>query len=76
LEACGIATIPQESTTQAGPHLPVFGCQHTKRISSNFGCWEFVRICQDRLQITKNFTLGQEREVVLIEDIEPICGSK
>jgi hypothetical protein len=72
-EACCVATIPRKGTTQAGPHLPVFGCQHSKRVSGDFGRWKLVRICHDRLQVAKDLTLGQEREVVLVEDVEPIC---
>jgi hypothetical protein len=71
-EACSITTVPREGAAQAGPHLAILGGENTKRISSDLGCWQLVRIGDNRLQVPKSLTFGKKWTVVLIQDIKPI----
>jgi hypothetical protein len=71
-EACSVTTFSREGGAQAGPHFSILGGENTKRISSDLGCWQFVRIGDNRLQVPKDLTFGKKWTVVLIQDVKPI----
>jgi len=71
-ETCSVTTVLREGAAQAGPHLAVLGGEHTKCITSDLGCWQFVRIGDNRLQVAKHFAFGKKWAVLLIQDVKPI----
>lgn len=72
IQTTRILPIRPHVLSQARPNLPVLCGEHTDSRFGELGDGSTVRVGDDGLQVAQDLTLGEERPILVVEDIEPV----
>ena len=73
LQARLVVVVIGERAPQARPDLAVLCRENANRVAGHFVQRQLLGIVYDGLKVSKDFLFGQDRPVLSIEDVEPVC---